>query len=69
MDIGQELLGPLPEPAATLIDPFDGQPLRYKTEAARVLIYSIGKNLQDDGGDCDRRGQQPPLDVGFSLKK
>lgn len=68
-NIGQELLGSLSEPSAALIDPFDGQPLRYKTEPARVLIYSIGENKQDDGGDCDRDDQQRPLDVGFSVKK
>jgi hypothetical protein len=29
-------------------DPFDGQPLRYSAE--RRIIWSVGKNLKDDGG-------------------
>ncbi len=69
-DIEQELLGPESESSASLIDPFDGQPLRYIVEEDRVLIYSIGENEQDDGGDCERGDSQTrPLDVGFYLKK
>jgi len=68
-NIGQGLLGSFSEPSAKLIDPFDGQPLRYKTEETRVVIYSIGENELDDGGDCDRDDQQRPLDVKFSVKK
>ncbi len=42
-------------------DDFDGQPLRYSAE--RKIVYSVGKNLKDDGGD-DSRGNpsHPPLD-------
>ena len=29
-------------------DPFDGQPLRYSAE--RRIVWSVGKNLKDDGG-------------------
>jgi RNA polymerase sigma factor (sigma-70 family) len=31
-------------------DPFDGQPLRYRKQAAGYVLYSIGPNLKDDGG-------------------
>jgi RNA polymerase sigma factor (sigma-70 family) len=31
-------------------DPFDGQPLRYRTQGAGYLLYSIGFDLKDDGG-------------------
>jgi hypothetical protein len=31
-------------------DPFDGQPLRYRTEGAGYVLYSIGPDLKDDGG-------------------
>ncbi len=68
-DIEQELLGPESESSASLIDPFDGQPLRYIVEEDRVLVYSIGDNEQDDGGDCERDTARRPLDVGFYLKK
>ena len=30
-------------------DDFDGRPLRYS--AAKKVIYSVGKNLVDDGGE------------------
>lgn len=36
-------------PAAPL-DPFDGQPLRYRKQAAGYLLYSIGPDQKDDGG-------------------
>ena len=31
-------------------DPFDGQPLRMKRDGAGVVLYSVGRNLKDDGG-------------------
>ena len=31
-------------------DPFTGQPLVYRPEADGFLLYSLGENLQDDGG-------------------
>jgi len=68
-DIEQELLGPPSDHVANVIDPYTGKPLLYKIEAKRVVIYSVGKNEQDDGGDVDRSDQDWPLDVGFSLKK
>jgi len=67
-EIGQEFLGASEEPL-DLIDPFDGQPLRFKSEETRIVIYSIYENEQDDGGDCDRYIPPPPLDVGFSVNK
>lgn len=51
------------------LDPFDGRPLRLKTGAEGVTVYSIGENLVDDGGDVhpvvDERSDSP--DVGFRL--
>jgi hypothetical protein len=32
------------------IDPFDGQPLRFKKLAKGHVVYSVGPNGQDDGG-------------------
>jgi hypothetical protein len=31
-------------------DPFDGQPLRMKRADKEVLLYSVGRDLKDDGG-------------------
>jgi hypothetical protein len=49
-------------------DPYDGQPLRYKRLADGVLVYSVGPDLQDDGG---ARNRANPLakgtDLGFRL--
>jgi hypothetical protein len=36
--------------AAAPVDPFDGQSLRYRKEAAGYLLYSIGPDLRDDSG-------------------
>jgi hypothetical protein len=35
---------------AVPLDPFDGQPLRYRKLADGVIVYSIGPDRQDDGG-------------------
>jgi hypothetical protein len=34
----------------TLTDPFDGQPLRIRRDAADILLYSIGPDMVDDEG-------------------
>jgi hypothetical protein len=39
---------------AVPVDDFDGQPLRYSAE--KKIVYSVGKNLKDDGGD-DRNSE------------
>jgi hypothetical protein len=36
---------------APLTDPFDGHPLRYRKQAAGYVLYSIGPDLKDDGGN------------------
>lgn len=46
------------------IDPFNGQPMIIKKTPEGWLVYSIGKNLRDDGGDLSNS-----LDVGFGPKK
>ena len=38
-------------PADAIVDPFDGQKLRMKKLPAGWLVYSVGGNLKDDGGD------------------
>jgi hypothetical protein len=44
-------------------DPFDGQPLRYRADPDRYLVYSVGEDRRDDGGDPGENGR---LDVGLS---
>ncbi|HTI50523.1 MAG TPA: hypothetical protein VL475_06220 [Planctomycetaceae bacterium] len=71
----EEMKGHIPgaatEGGTALVDPFDGKPLRYKIEEARVHIYSVGENAIDDGGDIGfgATGASRPLDVGFSFPK
>jgi len=36
------------------VDDFDGQPLRYSPD--RKIVYSVGQNLKDDGGNEGRPG-------------
>jgi hypothetical protein len=49
------------------VDAFNGQPLHYSAE--RKIVYSVGKNLKDDGGD-DRSNAGPDqnhLDVVYAF--
>ncbi len=55
-------------------DPFDGQPMRFKTTDDGIVIYSVDENLTDDGGDLvethDNKGKRlRPRDVGFRLHR
>ncbi len=40
-------------PAATILDPFTDGPLHVKKTPRGWLIYSVGKNVRDDGGKID----------------
>jgi hypothetical protein len=54
--------------AAVPIDPFDGQPLRFRRLEDGLVIYSVGLDRTDDGGKLDRkRPGEPGTDVGFQL--
>jgi hypothetical protein len=49
-------------------DPYDGAPLRYRSHDDRVVIYSIGMDLQDNGGTYPgKSGWIKGTDVGFTL--
>jgi hypothetical protein len=42
------------------LDPIDGKPLRYhQSSDRRFLLYSIGENAVDDGGDPNRENTAP----------
>jgi hypothetical protein len=50
------------------LDPFDGRPLRYRRLADGVVVYSVGPDSQDDGGDLtDNLQPESGKDVGFRL--
>ncbi|MCX6911634.1 MAG: hypothetical protein NT167_00995 [Verrucomicrobia bacterium] len=53
-------------------DPYDGKPLRYKKLSPKgYVIYSIGRNRQDDGGTpspaADKAGG--PYDLTFAVRR
>lgn len=57
--------------ASVPADPFDGQPLRYKKASPKgFVIYSVGPNLQDDGGAARAPVGQvstPDFDLPFAI--
>ena len=53
------------EDSALLNDPFTGQPLLFSFQDNSSLIYSVGQDLKDDGGDVTYSEDGPaPADVG-----
>ena len=38
------------EPPLALVDPFAGKPIRYEVKGDSLRIWSVGRNLKDDGG-------------------
>lgn len=55
--------------AAVPLDPFDEQPLRYKRLPKGFVIYSIGADLQDDGGIEGRLTTKSPCDLTFTIAR
>jgi len=53
----------LPSEATT--DPYNGKPLIVRHQPGGWLIYSVGANLQDDGGKINERHGGDFLDVGL----
>jgi hypothetical protein len=55
--------------AAVPLDPFDGQPLRMRRLPDGLVIYSVGQDLSDDGGEVrvDPKVGRQPKDVGVRL--
>jgi hypothetical protein len=48
-------------------DPHDGNHLRYRRLADGVVIYSVGPDQQDNGGNLTRNPTAPGTDIGFRL--
>lgn len=44
-----------------MIDPFDGKRLRSIVDGERFLVYSIGQNEFDDGGDVEQQNVSDAL--------
>jgi hypothetical protein len=54
--------------AETPLDPFDGNPLRYRVIDDGVVVYSIGPDHTDDGGKIDREKLDTSgTDIGIRL--
>jgi hypothetical protein len=49
------------------LDPFDGEPLRYRRFAEGVVVYSVGEDGRDDGGQVRPEELAQPKDVGWRL--
>ncbi|MHC5101281.1 MAG: hypothetical protein ACYSOG_05545, partial [Planctomycetota bacterium] len=47
------------------IDPFSDQPLVYKTDNGNFLLYSVGKDFDDDGGLHDDKWGEEDGDYVF----
>jgi hypothetical protein len=40
-------------PAEAIIDPYDGSPIKLKEVKGEWIIYCVGVNLKDDGGNLE----------------
>jgi hypothetical protein len=49
-------------------DPFDGKPLRYRKDDQGVIVYAVGRDLTDGGGDRETlNSNRGGTDWGFRL--
>ena len=48
-------------------DPYDGQPLRWRRTKTGAVIYSVGRDMIDDGGKLSRNPNAPNTDWGVEL--
>jgi hypothetical protein len=54
--------------AAIPLDPYDGQPLRYRRLPDGVVVYSVGPDGNDDGGTLAAEDPAPAgADIGYRL--
>ena len=57
-------------PGTPFLDPFDGKPIRVKrSDPDTLILYSIGDDLKDDGGDFAPRPGKRSADVGVTISK
>lgn len=67
-EIEPDLFGKLPDGTVPLIDPFDGQPLRFNLNELRLVIYSVGMNETDEGG-VKVHYPDAYKDIGFTVTR
>jgi len=56
-----------PDGDASFADPFTGAPLRYRVEGDRAIVYSVGPDQADDGGDDSAMKPNDRKDVVWRL--
>src|SRR5207249_2440825 len=49
------------------LDPYTGASLRYARRDDGVVVYSVGQDLQDDGGEVLRFRSEGNYDIGLRL--
>ena len=54
--------------ASVPLDPYDGKPLRYRRVKDGVIVYSVGPDGKDNGGNLHNdRPMDPDIDMGYRL--
>jgi hypothetical protein len=52
------------------LDPFTGEPLRFQKQQDGYVVYSVGTNRSDDGGERLAAGQRgSPPDITFTVER
>jgi len=54
--------------AAVPTDAFSGEPMRFKMNGQVPVVYSVGTDLKDDGGNQDSKGESKPGDWLFFFR-
>jgi hypothetical protein len=50
------------------VDPLSGKPFKYKVKKGQFVLYSVGKNMKDDGGKLEEPTDFVGPDIGFTSK-
>ena len=51
------------------LDPFDGQPVRYKKLPVGYVVYCLGLDFTDNGGCEGKQGAQPGFDTTLTVAR
>jgi len=54
--------------ASVPLDPFDGEPLRYRRFEDGMVIYTTGYDGVDNGGNVDRNPSDPQSDADIGVR-
>jgi hypothetical protein len=49
-------------------DPYTGKPFVYRVDDQGAIVYSLGKNLKDDGGTTFQEDDED-FDLVFAVKR